>query len=105
MKPITRFNIVLAVISIILVIVGSALLGKSEYGNYILYAGLFVGTVFSISSVIDVFRSKTVRSSRKIVWLIMVICVPVVGGLLYYVIEYGKSSRDVISTPDYEDSF
>jgi hypothetical protein len=105
MKPITRFNIVLGVISIILVVVGSVLVGKTPNGNYILYAGFLAGTIFSLTSIIDVAMSRTVRSSRKIVWLIMVICVPVVGGLLYYVIEYGKSSRDVISAPDSEDSF
>jgi hypothetical protein len=105
MKPITRFNIILAIISIILVIAGSALSGKNENGNYILYAGLLAGAIFYLTSIIDVFRSRTVRPSRKIVWLIMTICVPVVGGLLYYVIEYGKSSRDVLSAPDSEDSF
>jgi hypothetical protein len=105
MKPITRFNIILAIISIILLIAGSVLLGRSPSGLFILYSGLLAGTIFTITSIIDVFRSKTVRPPRKIVWLIMVICVPVVGGLLYYVIEYGKSSRDVISAPDSEDSF
>ncbi|HLO82112.1 MAG TPA: PLD nuclease N-terminal domain-containing protein [Chitinophagaceae bacterium] len=105
MKPITRFNIILGIISIILVVAGSALIGKSQNGNYILYSGFLAGTIFSLTSIIDVARSRVVRPSRKIVWLIMVICVPVVGGLLYYVIEYGKSSRDVISAPDSEDSF
>jgi uncharacterized membrane protein YhaH (DUF805 family) len=105
MRPFTRFNIVLAIISIILVISGAAMLGKYKMGYYVLYAGLLAATIFSITSIIDVVKARHLREGRKTLWLIMVICVPVFGGLLYYGIEYGKNSRDVISTPDSEDSF
>jgi Phospholipase_D-nuclease N-terminal len=105
MRPFTRFNILLAILSIILVIAGAAMLGKYEYGYYVLFAGFLAAIIFSITSIIDVFKARHLREGRKMLWLIMVICVPVFGGLLYYGIEYGKSSRDVLSTPDSEDKF
>jgi len=98
MRPFTIFNIVLAIVSIILVIAGSILLGKYDSGYFVLYSGLLLAAIFSITSIIDVARAS-LSPKRRIVWLIMVICVPVVGGLFYYVIQHGKGG-DVISAQD-----
>jgi hypothetical protein len=93
MKPLSRFNIIIACISILLVIVGSLLMGRSETGYYFLYPGFVVATIFSISTVFDVFRTKEISQGKKIIWMILTISVPVLGGLLFYILEYGNSKQ------------
>ncbi len=104
MRPLTIFTIILGVMSTILVIAGSILLSGSDTGYIILYIGLLIGIVFSITAVIDVIKSRSLNSGRRTLWLIIVFCVPVLGGLMYYLIHQRKSGLDVLSTPDYEDS-
>jgi hypothetical protein len=94
MRPFTIFNIVLAIVSIILVLAGAIMLGRNDGGYFILYGGLILAAIFSITSIIDVAKAS-LSPKRRIVWLIMVICVPVFGGLLYYVIQHGKGAQPI----------
>lgn len=104
MRPFTIFNIVLGILAIILVMAGAITLSRTDTGYWILYSGLALAGIFSLTSIVDVIKARSLNSGRRTLWLIMVICVPVFGGLIYYVIQYGKEGRNVISTPDYEDS-
>lgn len=105
MRPFSIFNIILAIAASIMVIAGAMILDASKAGYWILYAGLFLAAVFTITSIIDVIKAGHLMQGRRTLWLIMVICVPVLGGLLYYLIHYGKKGHDVISAPDSEGSF
>lgn len=104
MRPFTIFNIAIAVLSVIMILAGAVILSRTDTGYWILYSGLLLAAIFSFTSIIDVIKARSLNSGRRTLWLIMVICVPVFGGLLYYVIQYGKQGTNVISTPDYEDN-
>ena len=93
MKPLSQFNIILIVISTLLVITGSLLIDRTKSAYYILYLGLFMAIVFSISSVVDVFKAKDISNGRRMIWIILTISVPVLGGLLFYVINHGKTKQ------------
>ena len=90
-RPLTKFNLVLAALSIILIILGALLMGRTESGYYFLYPGLLLAAIFSITSVVDVFQAKEISEGRRIIWVILSISVPVLGGLLFYFIHMGKS--------------
>jgi uncharacterized membrane protein YhaH (DUF805 family) len=108
MRPLTIFNLIIAVLSIIMVLAGSVMISRTDNAYWILYGGLALATIFSLFSIIDVFKARNMNAGRRTLWLIMVICVPVMGGLIFYLIHYGKEGgkegSNVISTPDYEDN-
>jgi len=93
MKPLSRFNVVLIIISTILVIAGVLMIDRTQKGYYVLYSGLLLAIVFSITSVIDVFKAKEISPGRRIIWTILAISVPVLGGLLFYLIHHGKTKQ------------
>lgn len=108
MRPLTIFNLIIAVLSIIMVLAGSVVISRTDDAYWLLYGGLALATIFSLSSIIAVFTASNMNSGRRTLWLIVVICVPVLGGMIFYLIHYGKEGgkegSNVISTPDYEDN-
>jgi hypothetical protein len=81
-------NFILGIISLILLIVGVAFLANGfAGGDYILGASVLLGGIHWIWSIIDVlkdYNTHTTKENRNILWIILVIIIPPVGGLLYY---------------------
>lgn len=66
-------------------------MGRTASGYYFLYPGLLMAAIFSITSVIDIFKAKEINEGKRIIWIILSISVPVLGGLLFYLIHLGRS--------------
>lgn len=84
----------MAILSIILVFAGALLMDRPRTGYYLLYPGLFLAFIFSLTSLVDVFMAKEISPGRRILWIILSVSVPVLGGLLFYFIHYGKTRQD-----------
>lgn len=62
-----------------------------EYKYYLLGIGAFLAGLAWIWPIIEVATTNTLKGFQKKFWLIVVISVPVVGGLLYYVMHNKKN--------------
>ena len=88
MNGIKHPNFILGIISLLLLICGIALYSyRHSFADYIICAGLFFGIIHWIWGIIDVLKhhnSHVNKENRNIIWVIMVIALPPVGGILYY---------------------
>ena len=88
MKKTSHPNFILGIISLVLMFVGLGLRANGYRGGDAVFMGaIALGAVHWIWSIIDVlkdYRTNNARENRNIIWVILVIIVPPVGGLLYY---------------------
>src|SRR5258708_39711372 len=59
----------------------------------LLLGGAGVVFIFYLLTLIDLLKSKSIRPSRKILWLILIVCVPVLGNLLYIIMLDSMTQR------------
>jgi hypothetical protein len=78
-------NFILGLFSLLLFFIGIGL-NANNYasGFYVLVAGLILAGVHWIWSIIDVFTHQNLKSQSRVLWGILVVGIPVAGGLLYY---------------------
>ena len=100
MKSFTIFNLIIAAIASIALVAGALIIEKSRAGYWILYTGIFLAIIFSITSIIDLLRLKSLSQNKKTLWLILVVSVPVLGGLLFYLIHFGRGGDVIKMTRD-----
>ncbi|HVK97170.1 MAG TPA: PLD nuclease N-terminal domain-containing protein [Flavisolibacter sp.] len=88
MKKTTHPNFILGIISLLLLFIGVGLKANGfRAGDYVLMGAIGIGAIHWIWSVVDVFKdyNKKKRTENKnILWVILVLIVPPVGGLFYY---------------------
>ncbi|MDB5196193.1 MAG: hypothetical protein JWP88_563 [Flaviaesturariibacter sp.] len=86
MKQTTHPNFILGIVSLILLIIGAIMLQRPDnsIGRYILFASIGLGAIHWLWSIIDVFKHQNLASQSRVLWGILVIAVPPVGGILYY---------------------
>jgi hypothetical protein len=56
-------------------------------GDYVILSGLLLGAVHWLWSSIDVFTNKELNSQSRMFWMIMVLLIPPVGGMMYYLMQ------------------
>lgn len=64
-------------------------------GLYVFYAGLALGGIYWIWSIIEVMGADDLKRYQKTFWLIIVVAVPFFGAFLYNIIH---QSRNKIAT-------
>lgn len=88
MNDIKHPNFILGIISLLLLISGIALYSyRYAIADYIIGAGVVLGAIHWVWGIIDVLKhhnSHVHKENRNIIWVIMVIVLPPVGGILYY---------------------
>src|SRR4051794_21169075 len=100
MKNISLILIVLA--GVVLFMAGAVPHYNHPVVGYILMGvGAFLVFAFYLISLLQVIRSQTLRTSRRIVWTILIICAPVVGNLIYILFHDAQVSSRVPETKDY----
>lgn len=91
MKNIKHPAFIIGVVSIILVIIGAAIWGGAyKAGWYFILAGIVLGAIHWIWSIIDVIGRNDMKPFQKRFWLIVVVAVPALGGLVFYVMHQKK---------------
>jgi membrane-bound ClpP family serine protease len=58
-------------------------------------AGVICGSIFYLLSFIHVIKSPSLTSSRRIFWIVVIVCVPVIGNLIYVIVQDALSRRQV----------
>ena len=90
----TNPNFILVLVSYLLFLAGVILLTYDlNLGRLIVISSLFTGAIHWIASIIDVSTDVSLRShDSRYFWLALVIMVPPIGGILYYMTDEKKFS-------------
>jgi hypothetical protein len=87
MKNIRHPNFLLGLFSFILFLVGIGMRANGmQGGDYVIGTSVVLGGIHWIWSIIDVFKDYRVNSGseNQIIWIILVVIIPPIGGMLYY---------------------
>jgi RsiW-degrading membrane proteinase PrsW (M82 family) len=87
MKNISRPGTILAMAGTALILAGIITMPHYEFGLYITYAGFLLAGLFWLWTVMDVIGAPNLKSFQKMFWLVVTILIPVMGGLMFYVMQ------------------
>ncbi|AXY78382.1 hypothetical protein D3H65_32255 [Paraflavitalea soli] len=87
MKNLSRPAFILAMIGTALILIGLVAMPHYELGTYVMYAGFLLAGIFWIWAILDVISANDLKYYQKMFWLIVVVSVPVMGGLLFYILH------------------
>ena len=88
MKDISRPGTILAMAGTALILAGIVTMPHYEFGLYVMYAGFLLAGLFWVWTVMDVIGARNLRSFQKMFWLVVTILIPVMGGLMFYVMNH-----------------
>lgn len=91
MKNMNHPAFILAILGTLLIIIGLISMTYFMIGIWLLYVGFLLAGIFWVWSVLDIAAAKHLRFYQKMFWLIIAISVPVMGGLLYFVLHQDKN--------------
>ncbi|RYZ22118.1 MAG: hypothetical protein EOO16_10250 [Chitinophagaceae bacterium] len=81
-------NFILGIISFIMLFIGIALYRSgSSTGFWLWVIASALGGIHWIWGIIDVFRNQSIRSQSRVLWGILVVAIPAVGSMLYYMMS------------------
>ena len=69
-------------------------------GKVIMTAGALLIFVFYLATLLQVIRSKSVSRRRRIVWIILILCAPIAGNLIYVIYHDAAISRQTHETSE-----
>ena len=92
MKNLTKPGFIIAIIGTVLIFLGLMSLQRYPFGEWVMYAGFLLVGVVWVWSIWDVIVADDLKYFQKVFWLIITISVPVMGGLIFYILhqERGK---------------
>ena len=92
MKNVRKPSLVFGIITTVVFFIGFFLMAsESEYWHYILYAGLALGAIYWIWSIIEVTGADDLKKYQKTFWLIIVVAVPFFGALFYNMLHQTRN--------------
>jgi hypothetical protein len=87
-KNIRHPSFITGLLSFVLLLLGVVLRGNGYVkGDFIILSSIILGGVHWIWSMIDVITGYDLKPESKIFWLIMVMLIPPVGGMVYYMMK------------------
>ena len=88
MKNVRRPSLIFGIIITIVFFMGFFLFAsENQYGEYVLWAGLVLGGVYWIWSIIEVIGADDLKKYQKNFWLIIVVAVPFFGAFIYNIMH------------------
>lgn len=67
-------------------------------GDILMTAGALLIFAFYLATLAQVIRSKTMSNKRRIVWIILILCAPIAGNLIYVLFHDAQISRQTHET-------
>jgi hypothetical protein len=87
-KNIRHPNFIIGLLSFFLFLLGVVLRGNDYVkGNMVILSAIILGAVHWIWSIVNVVTGYDLKPGSKVFWLIVVMLIPPVGGMLYYMME------------------
>ena len=92
MKQTHHPNFILGLVSLFLLFVGVGLKFYGyRFGDIVLIIGAILGGIHWIWGILDVFRHQNSLSQSRVFWIILVVALPPLGGMFYYM--FSKTMR------------
>lgn len=87
-QNITQPSFIIGAASFVLFLLGIVLKGNSYvYGDKIILSAIGLGALHWIWSTVDVITSYDLNPDSKSFWLIIVMLIPPLGGMIYYMMK------------------
>jgi hypothetical protein len=87
-KNTTHPSFIIGAVSFVVFIVGIGLRANGYAGgDFVLLSSILMGALHWIWSIVDVARGHGLNSDSKIFWLILVMLIPPLGGMIYYMMK------------------
>ena len=87
-KNMSHPSFIIGATSFLLLILGVVFKGNGfRIGNYVILSGIILGGIHWIWSSIDVFTNKNMNSESRMFWMILVMLIPPIGGMAYYMMR------------------
>jgi hypothetical protein len=88
MKNTKSPNFIFGIITILLVLIGIGLKANGyRFGDHVLIGSTILGGIHWIWGIIDVTGRTDMKPFQKRFWLILVVAVPALGALLFYMLH------------------
>lgn len=92
MKNLRKPAFYIGILGALLLFLGLGLKSSNDSnGNLVLYAGLALGGIFWVWAISEVVSATDLKPFQKRFWLIIVLAVPVVGGLIFHILHQQKN--------------
>ena len=92
MKNVRKPSLVFGLITTAVFFIGFFLMASNnDNWYYVLYAGLGLGAIYWIWSIIEVTGADDLKKYQKTFWLIIVVAVPFFGALLYNILHQTRN--------------
>lgn len=81
-------SFIIGLASFILLILGVGLKANSySLGDIVIISAIALGAVHWIWSIIDVSKGYDLNADSRVFWLILVVLIPPIGGMIYYMMQ------------------
>jgi Phospholipase_D-nuclease N-terminal len=88
MKNLKHPNFILGIISFIILFIGIGMRANAyPSGDYVIGASIVLGAIHYIWAIFDVAKTTSLQPSQRTFWLIIVIIVPALGSIIYYIMH------------------
>lgn len=83
---------ILGIVSHLVLFLGIAMKSfEHELSNYVIFSSFILGGIFWIWSIILVVNDPNLQKYQKSFWAILVVSVPMFGGLIYQIMQQRKN--------------
>ena len=88
--------LILLVSSAILFAIGISIPGRESLLHIIfVVAGTALGFIFYMLTLLQVIRTPTLSPGRRIFWTVAIVCVPMIGNLIYIIIHDADTRKQI----------
>lgn len=91
MRNMHKTGLIIGITGTALIFLGLMMMQHYDIGRWIMYSGFIVVGVVWVWSIWDVIVAEDLRYYQKMFWLIITISVPVMGGLLYSIMNQKRN--------------
>lgn len=92
MKRNRQLSLILAMLVILVFFAGMFMISQNfANGRYVVYAGMILGGLYWIWTIIMVISTDDLKRYQKTFWLIIVITLPLFGGLIYGILHQRRN--------------
>ena len=91
--------LLLLIISFVLFIIGILIPGtRSPLHVSLLVAGTTLGFIFYLLTLRQVIKTPSLSSGRRIFWIVAIVCVPMIGNVIYLLIHDADTRKQIPKT-------
>ena len=87
-------SLILAGVGLLISIIGlSFYINQNPLGPVLMIIGGILLFLFYFITLFQVINSKTIHEKRRVTWIIFIVCLPVIGNIIYIIIHDALTTR------------